>query len=84
MYRKSSCTTPGIDVGVGGDVSKLLKFLRDEEGPDERAIMSRTGHVSSTGVLLQMSFSCRRQSNKPPSVRKYAVLSHIISLSIFP
>ena len=25
---KSYCTTPGVGIGVGGGVSKMLKFLR--------------------------------------------------------
>ena len=26
MYKKSYCTTPGVGVGGGSDVSKILKF----------------------------------------------------------
>ena len=55
MYRKSSCTTPGIGVGVGGDVSNLLKFVHDEQNPDSE-LFCRGQVMLVPPELLQMSF----------------------------
>ena len=40
MYRKSYCTTPGVDGGSSSGISKMIKFLCDGQDVDRQADLS--------------------------------------------
>ena len=60
MYKKSCCTTPGIEVGISGSISIskmlkfMLKFLCDGQGPVRQAILykDRSCINSAAGVVV--------------------------------